>query len=77
MADFHLYGQRLDNSLVTSISHLLDSVGVPNLLWGNYLLTVYGIPTFVDVNMLLAKPYYGTRLISFFFQIGRCLCGAG
>lgn len=67
MADFHFHGQRLDNSLVTSISHLLDSVGVPNLLWGNYLLTIYGIPTFVDVNMLPAKPYYGNKT-NFFFS---------
>ncbi|PKY03786.1 hypothetical protein P168DRAFT_297665 [Aspergillus campestris IBT 28561] len=46
--DFTFHGQSLDNSLVASISSLLDSIHVPNLLWGNYLLTIYGISTIVD-----------------------------
>ncbi|KAL4978237.1 hypothetical protein BDW66DRAFT_130594 [Aspergillus desertorum] len=41
-------GQQLDDDLVESISCLLDAANVPNLLWGNYLLTVYGVPTIVD-----------------------------
>lgn len=49
---FHFNGQQLDSVLVTSISSLLDDVNVPSLLWGNYLLTVYGVPTVVDVSML-------------------------
>lgn len=53
MADFHFTQQKLDNDLVSSISTLLDSIGVPNLLWGNYLLTVYGVPTIVDVSIVL------------------------
>lgn len=57
MADFHFHGQRLDNSLVASTSQLLDAAGVPSLLWGNYLLTVYGVPTFVDVDLLLGRPF--------------------
>ncbi|KAL2779871.1 hypothetical protein BJX66DRAFT_321009 [Aspergillus keveii] len=52
MTAFHFSGQQLDSDLVTSISSLLDDVKVPNLLWGNYLLTVYGVPTVVDVSML-------------------------
>ncbi|KAL4868998.1 hypothetical protein BDV12DRAFT_185556 [Aspergillus spectabilis] len=48
MITFHLSGVKLDNDLVTSISSLLDAVKVPNLLWGNYLSTVYGVPTIVD-----------------------------
>ncbi|KAL3469519.1 hypothetical protein BJX99DRAFT_265131 [Aspergillus californicus] len=48
MTTFHFNGQPLDTDLATSISSLLDAVDVPNLLWGNYLLTVYGIPTIVD-----------------------------
>ncbi|CBF89403.1 predicted protein [Aspergillus nidulans FGSC A4] len=48
MTTFHFSDQQLDSDLVTSISSLLDSVNVPNLLWGNYLLTVYGVPTVVD-----------------------------
>ncbi|PYH67145.1 uncharacterized protein BO88DRAFT_466550 [Aspergillus vadensis CBS 113365] len=48
MTTFHFSGQQLDSDLVTSISSLLDDVNVSNLLWGNYLLTVYGDPTVVD-----------------------------
>ncbi|CAG8380372.1 hypothetical protein CBS147333_9308 [Penicillium roqueforti] len=48
MAGFHFTEQKLGNDLVSSISSLLDSINVPNLLWGNYLLTVYGVPTIVD-----------------------------
>ncbi|KAI0517887.1 hypothetical protein F5B22DRAFT_602856 [Xylaria bambusicola] len=47
---------------VKSISALLAGVGVPSILWGEYLLTVYGVPTIVggidfvvpDDKMLLA-----------------------
>ncbi|KAJ5121092.1 uncharacterized protein N7515_009053 [Penicillium bovifimosum] len=48
MADFHFTDQKLSNDLISSISSLLDSIDVPNLLWGNYLLTIYGVPTIVD-----------------------------
>lgn len=54
MITFHLSDQQLDNDLVTSISSLLDAVNVPNLLWGNYLLTVYGVPTIFDVSICMA-----------------------
>ena len=50
MSDFHFTDQELDNNLVESISSLLDAAGVPNLLWGNYLLTIYGVPTIVNVR---------------------------
>lgn len=53
MTDFHFTQQKLDNDLVSSISTLLNSIGVPNLLWGNYLLTVYGVHTIVDVSIIL------------------------
>lgn len=52
MAGFNFTEQKLDNDLVSSISGLLDSIDVPNLLWGNYLLTVYGVPTIVDVSIV-------------------------
>jgi hypothetical protein len=52
MAGLRFAEQNLDNDLVSSISSLLDSIGVPNLLWGNYLLTVYGVPTIVDVSIV-------------------------
>lgn len=51
MSNFHFTGQELDNNLVESISSLLNAADVPNLLWGNYLLTIYGVPTIVDVNI--------------------------
>ncbi|PLN82444.1 hypothetical protein BDW42DRAFT_80989 [Aspergillus taichungensis] len=40
--------QDLDLDLIGSISSLLSTAGVPNLLWGECLLTVYGVPTIVD-----------------------------
>ncbi|THC93696.1 hypothetical protein EYZ11_006840 [Aspergillus tanneri] len=48
MAGFYFCGQKLNDELVTSISRLLNTAGVPALLWGNYLLTIYGVPTIVD-----------------------------
>ncbi|KAH2905095.1 hypothetical protein KXV75_008698 [Aspergillus fumigatus] len=48
MSTYVVSDQPLNNSLVGSISSLLSAAGVPNLLWGNYLLTVYGVPTIVD-----------------------------
>lgn len=52
MATYVFSDQPLNNSLVGSISSLLSAAGVPNLLWGNYLLTVYGVPTIVDVSVV-------------------------
>lgn len=68
MPEFHFSGQKLDNELVASISRLLDAAGVPNLLWGNYMLTLYGVPTIVDTPTrlwLIANPV-----------TGRLLCGS-
>jgi hypothetical protein len=52
MAEFHFTEQKLSNDLVSSISSLLDLIGVPTLLWSNYSLTVYGVPTIVDTSIL-------------------------
>ncbi|KAL4795146.1 hypothetical protein BDV19DRAFT_389547 [Aspergillus venezuelensis] len=48
MAGFHFTGQRLERDLVSSVSNLLTEADIPNLLWGNYLLSIYGVPTIVD-----------------------------
>ncbi|KAJ5102018.1 hypothetical protein NUU61_004240 [Penicillium alfredii] len=48
MSAIRIQAQSLDDKLVATISRTLTSAGVPNILWGNYLLTVYGIPTIVD-----------------------------
>ncbi|KAA8641637.1 uncharacterized protein ATNIH1004_011773 [Aspergillus tanneri] len=55
MAGFYFCGQKLNDELVTSISRLLNTAGVPALLWGNYLLTIYGVPTIVDVSTFATK----------------------
>lgn len=55
MSEFHFTGQQLDNNLVESISGVLHAADIPNLLWGNYLLTIYGVPTIVDVNLFHYK----------------------
>jgi hypothetical protein len=48
---------KLDNELVSSIASLLNSTGVPSLLWGNYLLSVYGVPTIIDVSIHVEATY--------------------
>lgn len=50
MASFYFNGQEFGHELVAAISSRLDSVGVPNILWDDYLLTVYGVPTIVNVS---------------------------
>ncbi|KAB8345851.1 hypothetical protein FH972_022906 [Carpinus fangiana] len=31
------------------VSMTLDNLGISNILWGNMLLRLYGVPTIVDV----------------------------
>ncbi|OBT92627.1 hypothetical protein VE01_09832 [Pseudogymnoascus verrucosus] len=38
----------IDETLVASISHILLRCNIPCVLWGNYLLTIYGVPSIVD-----------------------------
>ncbi|XWW98690.1 hypothetical protein V2A60_006692 [Cordyceps javanica] len=38
----------LDGKSVARICQILNSAGVPNVLWGNYLLRIYGVPTIVE-----------------------------
>ncbi|KAM3464417.1 hypothetical protein MY5147_002322 [Beauveria neobassiana] len=38
----------LDSKPVVRICQILNSAGVPNVLWGNYLLRIYGVPTIID-----------------------------
>ncbi|KAL4938234.1 hypothetical protein BDV06DRAFT_201416 [Aspergillus oleicola] len=45
MTDSCFICQPLDSDLVSSISDLLNEAHIPNLLWGNYLLSTYGVPT--------------------------------
>ncbi|PGH23779.1 hypothetical protein AJ80_02209 [Polytolypa hystricis UAMH7299] len=44
-----------DETLVATVSQLLDSGGVPNVLWGNYLLTVYGIPSLTNCVVVAVR----------------------
>jgi len=50
MAEFSLDTKVIDETLVASISRILTRKKIPCVLWGNYLLTVYGVPTIVDVR---------------------------
>lgn len=45
-----LPSQSLGNNLVAGIARILDEAGIPSVLWGNYLLSVFGVPTIVDVG---------------------------
>ncbi|KAH4841353.1 hypothetical protein HBH75_226730 [Parastagonospora nodorum] len=38
----------LDDRLVASAAARLDADKIPHVLWGNYMLTIFGIPTVVD-----------------------------
>ncbi|CAG8979806.1 hypothetical protein HYALB_00011256 [Hymenoscyphus albidus] len=38
----------IDENLVGSISQILNEHGIPSVQWGNYLLTLYGVPSIVD-----------------------------
>lgn len=49
MGEQSLWNLPLGETLVAALSQVLDSGGVPNVLWGNYLLTVYGIPSLTNV----------------------------
>ena len=48
--NFHFDGrQNLSHNLIASVADVLDSIEIPFVLWGNCLLTTYGVPTVVDV----------------------------
>jgi hypothetical protein len=40
----------LDDRLVASAAARLDAAEIPHVLWGNYMLTIFGIPTVVNVG---------------------------
>ncbi|PKX90470.1 uncharacterized protein P174DRAFT_424643 [Aspergillus novofumigatus IBT 16806] len=45
MADFKFRGDLAANKeLVCSISRLLKAHGIPNLLWGDFVFNLYGVP---------------------------------
>ncbi|KAE8389680.1 hypothetical protein BDV23DRAFT_93825 [Aspergillus alliaceus] len=74
MTKFQFVGQQLDNDLVISISCLLDAANVPNLLWGNYLLTIYGIPTIVDGVSFVVPDSLIETSFSTLFEAGFLPC---
>lgn len=45
----------LTQGLIATVSQLFDSRGVPSILWGNLLLTVYGVPSLTNVRRDLSK----------------------
>jgi len=40
----------LDDRLVASVAARLDAAKIAHVLWGNYMLTVFGIPAIVNVR---------------------------
>lgn len=51
MADFKFRGDHTANKeLVCSISRLLDVHGIPDLLWGDLVFNLYGVPLKVSVS---------------------------
>ncbi|KAJ5940109.1 hypothetical protein N7516_000277 [Penicillium verrucosum] len=59
MSDIRIQSQSLDDKLVATVSGMLISAGVPNILWGNYLLTIYGIPA-IGVAFVVADDLTAT-----------------
>ncbi|KAF3394146.1 hypothetical protein F1880_005527 [Penicillium rolfsii] len=58
MSENILEGEALDDKFVARVSQVLNAAGVPNLLWGNYLLSVYGVPTITeDVAFVVADEH--------------------
>ena len=43
----------LEGAFVAHIASLIDQAGIWNVLWGNYLLSIFGVPTYVEVS----QPY--------------------
>jgi len=52
LSSFALDTAIIDEELVGSISRILTENAIPCVLWGNYLLTVYGVPSIVDVSFV-------------------------
>lgn len=42
-------GEPLGQELIASIAGLLSASTIPNVLWGNYMLIVHGVPSVVEV----------------------------
>jgi hypothetical protein len=71
MADFKFRGDLAANKeLVCSISRLLNVHGIPNLLWGDLVFNLYGVPLQVSVSTCpnCSLPYL-TNLQDFSFVI--------
>lgn len=45
---FKYKGEPLGQELIASIAGLLSASTIPNVLWGNYMLTFHGVPSLVE-----------------------------
>lgn len=43
-------GEPLGQYVLSLIARILDHAGVPNVLWGDYLLCIYGVPLAIVVS---------------------------
>lgn len=50
MADFTFDGHEVTTDLMASVAQLLDTNGIPNVAWGSFALTVYGVPLVISVS---------------------------
>lgn len=57
MEDEILNTETLSQALVASVSRILIQSEISCILWGNYLLTIYGVPSIVEVSELLPPLY--------------------
>lgn len=42
--------QAMEPQLVADVASVLDAEGIPHVLWGTWLLALYGVPTVIDVS---------------------------
>ena len=54
----------LSQSFVASIACALNSAQVPCVLWGHYLLNVYGVPSIIGVGVEIVASYLCHLIIS-------------
>ncbi|EAW16436.1 uncharacterized protein NFIA_057860 [Aspergillus fischeri NRRL 181] len=64
MSDFKFNGQELDVDLIASIAKLLDTNGIPNVMWGPYVLTRYGAPLVLQLIDRAREVLLGANFVA-------------
>ncbi|GAQ08704.1 hypothetical protein ALT_6025 [Aspergillus lentulus] len=58
MSDFKFDGHKIDVDLIASITKMLDANGIPNVMWGPYVLERYGADLWIqDLTFVIPDPH--------------------